>query len=90
MDLPEPVKDLPESVKDLPEPVKDLPEHNILTHCAINKDKIDHQNILITGGTGSFGQQMVKILLEKFQPNRIIIYSRDEFKQSLMKEQFDS
>ena len=44
------------------------------------------QNILITGGTGSFGNEMVKTLLENFSPKKIIIFSRDEFKQSEMKK----
>lgn len=41
----------------------------------------DSKNILITGGTGSFGKQMTKTLLEHYKPNKIIIYSRDELKQ---------
>ena len=45
--------------------------------------------ILITGGTGSFGQKYSQILLEKYSPKKIIIYSRDEFKQSLMSETFN-
>lgn len=51
----------------------------------INKEFIDGKNILITGGTGSFGHQMVKTLLE-FNPNKIIIFSRDEFKQYMMQK----
>jgi len=39
------------------------------------------KNVLITGGTGSFGQQMVKTILERYQPRRLIIFSRDELKQ---------
>ena len=39
------------------------------------------KNILITGGTGSFGNKYTKILLEKYQPNKIIIFSSDELKQ---------
>ena len=45
--------------------------------------------ILITGGTGSFGQKYSQILLEKYSPKKIIIYSRDEFKQSIMAETFN-
>tara|TARA_Y100000996_G_C22507695_1_gene637115 strand:+ start:380 stop:1381 length:1002 start_codon:yes stop_codon:yes gene_type:complete len=45
--------------------------------------------ILITGGTGSFGQKYSQILLENYSPKKIIIYSRDEFKQSVMFEKFD-
>jgi len=41
----------------------------------------DNKNILITGGTGSFGQQFTKYLLNNHKPTRIIIYSRDELKQ---------
>lgn len=45
--------------------------------------------ILITGGTGSFGQQAVKTLLERYTPKKIIIFSRDEYKQFLMRQTFD-
>jgi UDP-N-acetylglucosamine 4,6-dehydratase/5-epimerase len=38
-------------------------------------------SILITGGTGSFGHKFVKMTLEKYNPKRLIIYSRDEMKQ---------
>ena len=51
----------------------------------INKEFINGKNILITGGTGSFGHQMVKTLLQ-FNPNKIIIFSRDEFKQYMMQK----
>jgi len=44
----------------------------------------DNESILITGGTGSFGQMFVKTLLEKYSPKRVIVYSRDELKQSEM------
>jgi UDP-N-acetylglucosamine 4,6-dehydratase (inverting) len=40
--------------------------------------------ILITGGTGSFGKQFTENLLKNYNPKKIIIYSRDEFKQDLM------
>ncbi|HXV17970.1 MAG TPA: UDP-N-acetylglucosamine 4,6-dehydratase (inverting) [Gemmatimonadaceae bacterium] len=48
----------------------------------------DDKSILITGGTGSFGQQCVKILLERYRPRKIIIYSRDELKQFEMEQVF--
>jgi FlaA1/EpsC-like NDP-sugar epimerase len=48
---------------------------------------LDNQNILITGGTGSFGYQMVKELMN-YNPNKIVIYSRDEDKQHEMKQKF--
>ncbi len=41
--------------------------------------------ILITGGTGSFGKKMTKILLEEKNPKKIIIFSRDELKQHEMR-----
>lgn len=47
------------------------------------------KNILITGGTGSFGKKYTKILLEKYKPNKIIIFSRDELKQYEMSQEFN-
>lgn len=47
------------------------------------------KNILITGGTGSFGKKYVKTLLQKYTPNKIIIYSRDELKQFEMQQDFN-
>ena len=47
------------------------------------------KNILITGGTGSFGKKYTKILLETYKPNKIIIYSRDELKQYEMAQDYD-
>ena len=46
----------------------------------------NNSNILITGGTGSFGKKYTKVLLERFKPNKIIIYSRDELKQFEMEQ----
>ena len=48
----------------------------------------DNKSILITGGTGSFGKKLSKTILEKYSPERLIIFSRDELKQFEMKEQF--
>lgn len=50
----------------------------------------NNKNILITGGTGSFAQKFVEIILEKYKPNKIIIYSRDELKQYKMANKFDN
>lgn len=47
------------------------------------------KNILITGGTGSFGQKYTKTLIERYKPNKIIIYSRDELKQYEMQQIFN-
>ncbi|MDA8858972.1 polysaccharide biosynthesis protein [Candidatus Pelagibacter sp.] len=38
-------------------------------------------SILVTGGTGSFGQAFVRLKLKKYNPKRLIIFSRDEMKQ---------
>lgn len=48
----------------------------------------NNKNILITGGTGSFGKKYTETLLTKFSPNKIIIYSRDELKQFEMAQTF--
>ncbi len=45
--------------------------------------------ILITGGTGSFGKQYVKMLLDHFKPKRLIVYSRDELKQYEMQQDYN-
>lgn len=52
------------------------------------KDIINGKNILITGGTGSFGNKITEILFKNFSPKKIIIFSRDEFKQSEMAKKF--
>lgn len=44
--------------------------------------------MLITGGTGSLGQALTRYLLDTQQPRRILIYSRDEWKQSVMADSF--
>jgi UDP-N-acetylglucosamine 4,6-dehydratase len=48
----------------------------------------NNKSVLITGGTGSFGKQYVRTLLARFQPKKIIIYSRDELKQFEMAQDF--
>lgn len=49
----------------------------------------NNKNILITGGTGSFGKKYIEIILLKYKPNKIIIYSRDELKQYEMAQTFN-
>jgi UDP-N-acetylglucosamine 4,6-dehydratase len=46
------------------------------------------QVILVTGGTGSFGRKFTEIVFERYKPRKIIIFSRDEFKQSEMAKRF--
>lgn len=50
----------------------------------------NNKSILITGGTGTFGKAFTQYLLDKYNVNKICIYSRDEFKQSEMEYQFNS
>ncbi|MBE5896315.1 MAG: UDP-N-acetylglucosamine 4,6-dehydratase (inverting) [Lachnospiraceae bacterium] len=45
---------------------------------------LNNKTILITGGTGSFGHHFVDYVLQNYKPKKVIIYSRDEFKQFLM------
>jgi len=49
---------------------------------------LTNSSILITGGTGSFGHTFVSMTLEKFEPTRIVVYSRDEMKQWEMAQKF--
>lgn len=48
----------------------------------------NNKSILITGGTGSFGKQYVKTILQSYKPKRVIIYSRDELKQFEMEQTY--
>ncbi len=47
---------------------------------------LNNRNILVTGGTGSFGKKFIEMTFKKFNPNKIIVYSRDEFKQDVLKK----
>lgn len=49
---------------------------------------IKEKNILVTGGTGSFGNKFVKRILENYNPERIVVFSRDEMKQWHMEKLF--
>ncbi len=49
---------------------------------------LNNKVILITGGTGSFGKAFTKYVLNNYDPKKIIIYSRDEFKQFIMQNDF--
>ena len=48
----------------------------------------DSKTIVRTGGTGSFGKKFVEIFSKKVKPKKIIIYSRDEYKQDIMARRF--
>ena len=49
----------------------------------------DNKSILVTGGTGSFGQKFTEMVLKEYKPRRLIIFSRDELKQHEMRQRFD-
>ncbi len=49
---------------------------------------LNGKTVLITGGTGSFGQRFTEMVLREFSPKRLIVFSRDELKQSEMHSRF--
>ena len=51
---------------------------------------LNNKTILVTGGTGSFGHQFVSYVLDNYEPKKVIIYSRDEFKQFIMQNEYKS
>jgi len=51
-------------------------------------DMLNNKIILVTGGTGSFGHQFVSYVLDNYEPKKVIIYSRDEYKQFMMQNEY--
>lgn len=49
---------------------------------------LNNKTILITGGTGSFGKKFIEMIFANYEPKKVIIYSRDEYKQGLVKQKF--
>ena len=49
---------------------------------------LNNKRILITGGTGSFGNKFVERIFNNFTPEKVIVYSRDEYKQFIMRQKF--
>jgi len=49
---------------------------------------MNNKTILITGGTGSFGNAFVDVVLKKYKPSKLIIFSRDELKQYEMQKKY--
>jgi UDP-N-acetylglucosamine 4,6-dehydratase (inverting) len=49
---------------------------------------LNNKTILITGGTGSFGKKFLEMIFDRYTPKKVIIYSRDEFKQSVMQTEY--
>ena len=50
----------------------------------------DSKVLLITGGTGSFGKEFLKFVLKNFKPKKIIIFSRDEYKQYILRKKYSA
>jgi len=48
---------------------------------------LNNKSILVTGGTGSFGKKFINTVIERFNPDKIIVYSRDELKQFEMQQE---
>ena len=51
---------------------------------------LENSNILITGGTGSFGKKFIPLTLEKYNPRKLIVLSRDEMKQWEMAKHYSN
>ena len=51
---------------------------------------LNKKNILITGGTGSFGKTCIKFILKNHKPNKLIVFSRDELKQFEMEKELEN
>lgn len=49
---------------------------------------LDNKTVMVTGGTGSFGHQFVNYILNNYFPKKVIIYSRDEYKQFIMSNEY--
>ena len=63
--------------------------NNSLNNCLESKVDLNGKTILITGGTGSFGKAFVKHVLNKFEPKKLIVFSRDEYKQYNMAQKYN-
>jgi len=55
-----------------------------------DKDLLNNKSVLVTGGTGSFGKAFINSVLKKYKPDRLIVFSRDELKQSEMQSMLKS
>jgi UDP-N-acetylglucosamine 4,6-dehydratase len=51
---------------------------------------LKNKTVLVTGGTGSFGKNCVKRILQDDQVDKVIVFSRDELKQFEMKQKFEA
>jgi UDP-N-acetylglucosamine 4,6-dehydratase len=69
-------------------PEAELPEPTPLREFNQPWLDLNDRSVLVTGGTGSFGKHFVKLVIERYRPKRLVIFSRDELKQYEMQQQF--
>ena len=50
----------------------------------------DGKSVFVSGGTGSFGRAFIRTLLARYQPKRVVVFSRDELKQYEMQQEFNA
>jgi len=60
----------------------------MLKNFLINTPDLNNKTILVTGGTGSFGNQFIQAVVERYGPKKVIVFSRDELKQYEMAQKF--
>jgi len=53
---------------------------------SINQNILENKTILVTGGTGSFGKKFIETVFSRYNPEKVIVYSRDELKQFEMQQ----
>ena len=51
---------------------------------------LDGKSVLVTGATGSFGKRFIRTVLERYDPARLVVFSRDELKQFEMQQVIQS
>ena len=56
----------------------------------IKNNSINNKTVLVTGATGSFGTSFIENILKNNKPSKVIIYSRDEFKQYNLEKKFSN
>lgn len=62
----------------------------MLKNFLIKKPDLNNKTILVTGGTGSFGNEFVQTIIDNYSPKKLIIFSRDELKQYEMEQKFSA
>lgn len=63
-------------------------DNHLISHEEKLMQFFNHKNILVTGGTGSIGSEIVAKLL-KYKPNKIVVFNKDDSKQYLMQQKYD-